>query len=127
MADFVVIDFETANEMRGSPCAVGYCVVNDLEVADSGSFLIRLPEFRFDEFNVSLHGITAEMCKSAPEWPEALGRLRSIIDGSLVVAHYAPTIATCDRCRDYETNRVVFGCVALGLYDGINGSHTVWQ
>jgi hypothetical protein len=50
------------------------------------------------------------------------------VDTSPRISHsQAPTIATCDRCRDYETNRVVFGCVALGLYDGLNGSHTVWQ
>jgi hypothetical protein len=30
MPDAVVIDFETANERRGSPCSVGYAVISGL-------------------------------------------------------------------------------------------------
>jgi DNA polymerase-3 subunit epsilon len=80
MAGFVVIDFETANEQRGSPCAVGYAIVEDLEVVSSDAFLIRPPKFRFAPFNVSLHGVTADMCSEAPSWPEALERLTAIIE-----------------------------------------------
>jgi DNA polymerase III epsilon subunit-like protein len=90
MAGFVVIDFETANELRGSPCAVGYAVVEQMEIVESGAFFIRPPEFRFEDFNVALHGVTPEMCRSAPPWPEALQRLVELIGGRLVVAHYAP-------------------------------------
>jgi len=90
MAGFAVIDFETANEQRGSPCAVGYALVEGLEVVSSDAFLIRPPEFRFESFNVSLHGVTSDMCRSAPAWPDALGRLTDIIESRLVVAHYAP-------------------------------------
>ena len=90
MADVVVIDFETANERRGSPCAVGYAVVMGLQMSDGGSFLTRPPEFRFEEFNVSLHGITPDSCRNAPVWPAALQRLTGIIGEMLVMAHYTP-------------------------------------
>lgn len=90
MTDFVVIDFETANERRGSPCSVGYACVEGLQVVDSGSFLIRPPEFRFNTFNVMLNGITPEMCETATEWKEAITQLEMLIGGSLVVAHYTP-------------------------------------
>lgn len=104
-ADAVVIDFETANERRGSPCAVGYAVISGLSVTECASFLIRPPEMRFVGFNVSLHGITAAMCEHAPSWPEALGRLSRIIGDALVLAHYSPfDIGVIrDSCADTAT------------------------
>lgn len=90
MADAVAIDFETANERRGSPCSVGYAVISDLRVVESGAFLIHPPEMRFAGFNMSLHGITPAMCNDAPTWPEALERLEAIVATSLVLAHYTP-------------------------------------
>jgi DNA polymerase-3 subunit epsilon len=88
--DAVVIDFETANERRGSPCAVGYAVISGLSVVESSSFLIHPPEMRFAGFNVSLHGITEAMCEGAPKWPEALAHLSEIVGDALVLAHYSP-------------------------------------
>lgn len=90
VSEFVVVDFETANERRGSPCSVGYAVVEDMQITDSGAFLIRPPEFRFAGFNVSLHRITPEMCESASPWPDAFERLLAIVNDRMVVAHYAP-------------------------------------
>lgn len=88
--DAVVIDFETANERRGSPCAVGYAVISGLSVTENASFLVHPPEMRFAGFNLSLHGITAAMCEDAPAWPEALAMLNNIIGDALVLAHYSP-------------------------------------
>ena len=90
MSEFIAIDFETANEQLGSPCAVGWAVSEDGVVTDRGSFLIRPPEFRFNGINVSIHGITPEMCEDAPEWSQALEQLTALIRGRLVAAHYAP-------------------------------------
>jgi DNA polymerase III epsilon subunit-like protein len=88
--DTVVIDFETANERRGSPCTFGFAQLDGMGIVDSGSFLIRPPEFRFEGFNVHLHGITAAMCEDAPDWSHALQRIESIVGGAIVVAHYSP-------------------------------------
>jgi DNA polymerase-3 subunit epsilon len=90
VTDVVVIDFETANERRGSPCALGYAKVSGLCIEESGSFLVHPPEFRFAPFNVSLHHITSDMCESAPKWPDALNRLEVVIGDTLVLAHYTP-------------------------------------
>jgi DNA polymerase-3 subunit epsilon len=90
VADTVVIDFETANERRGSPCAVGYARLDGPRIVNSGSFLIRPPEFRFEGFNVSLHGITPQMCEDAPEWSESLQRIEALVGDALLVAHYTP-------------------------------------
>jgi DNA polymerase III epsilon subunit-like protein len=89
-SEAVVIDFETANERRGSPCALGYAKISGLTVTESGAFFIHPPEFRFNGFNVHLHGITEAMCDNAPRWDEALERLAAIVGDSLVVAHYTP-------------------------------------
>jgi len=76
-------------------------------MVDRGSFLIRPPEFRFNGINISIHGITPNMCEDAPEWPEALDRLTDIIGGRLVVAHYAPFDLGVIRhaCDDTRTPR----------------------
>lgn len=131
MSEFVVIDFETANERRGSPCSVGYAVVKDMQVTGSGAFLIRPPEFRFAGFNVSLHGITPKMCESAPPWPDALGRLNSIVDGRMVVAHYAPFDIGVIRDACFVTNtrcpELQFACtrqVARMVWPGL-GSYSL--
>lgn len=114
MFDAVAIDFETANERRGSPCAVGYAKISGLAVVDSGSFLLRPPEFRFVPFNVSLHGITPAMCADAPEWPEALCRLREIVGTALVLAHYTPfdigVIRDCCAYTGAECPEIRFAC-----------------
>lgn len=89
MGSWVAIDFETANEHRGSPCSVGMALVEDGAIQRTESFLIRPPEFRFNGFNMALHGITPAMCQDAPEWPAALEQILAFADGRTLVAHYA--------------------------------------
>jgi DNA polymerase-3 subunit epsilon len=126
MTDTVVIDFETANELRGSPCAFGYAQVEGLRVVESGSFLIRPPEFRSEGFNVSLHGITPAMCEHAPEWSESLQRIEAIVGSAIVVAHYTPfdigvirdsCAATETECPElhFACTRQISGMVWPGL------------
>ena len=44
--DFLALDFETANEKRGSACAVGVALVQDGQVVAEGSTLVN-PETYF--------------------------------------------------------------------------------
>ncbi|HMS25247.1 MAG TPA: exonuclease, partial [Acidimicrobiia bacterium] len=55
---FTAIDFETANEFRGSACAVGLAKVVNGTVVDEKSLLFKPPEGhqRFDPFNTLIHG-----------------------------------------------------------------------
>ena len=123
MSELIAIDFETANEQRGSPCAVGYAIFDEGGVSDSGAFLIRPPEFRFDDFNISIHGITPTMCKRAPEWPSALSELLAIVGDRIVVAHYAPfDIGVLrDACRNSE-----IACPELRFFCTRQISRLVW-
>jgi len=89
--DFVAIDFETANSFRGSPCAVGLTKVIDGEIVNNHSMIMRPPTGvdYFDDWNISIHGITPEMVHSAPRFSDAWVSISDFIDGLPIVAHNA--------------------------------------
>ena len=91
MLDYTAIDFETANAYRGSPCSVGLVKVRDGQVVEKRHWLIRPPEGAdwFDYWNVSIHGITAEMVADAPRWKDVLPHIVNFIGDDVVVAHNA--------------------------------------
>ena len=70
---WVAIDFETANETRGSACALGVAIVEAGQVIDRASWLIRPPTLDFNPYNVMIHGITAADVAAEPAfdslWP----------------------------------------------------------
>lgn len=88
---FCAIDFETANENRGSPCAVGLVKVIDGREVGSQRWLMRPPESvdYFDDFNIMLHGITPEMVSREPRFAARLPEVISFADGLPLVAHNA--------------------------------------
>lgn len=88
---FCAIDFETANSMRGSPCAVGLVKVIEGEVADTRRWLMRPPDGAdwFDDFNISLHGITPAMVRGEPRFKKRLPEILDFAGGLPLVAHNA--------------------------------------
>ena len=66
MADFVAIDFETANEKRDSACAIGLALVVHGQLEFSAHYLIHPREMRFADTNILIHGITEVDVESAP-------------------------------------------------------------
>jgi len=88
--DFVAIDFETANEMRCSPCAFAVAVVSNGKLTAQHSWLIRPKELRFDPYNVWIHGITEDDVAEQPEFNELWDTFRPFLEGAqVVVAHNA--------------------------------------
>lgn len=89
--DFVAIDFETADFNRWSPCEVGITTVENFEIVDRVSCLIKPPCYpNFDSFNIKIHGITADMVKDSPTFDEVYhSMIKERISGKLVVAHNA--------------------------------------
>ncbi|MCC5995245.1 MAG: 3'-5' exoribonuclease [Oceanicaulis sp.] len=83
------IDFETANEQRSSPCAIGVAWMENGKVTDVTTQLIRPPDMRFSGFNIAIHGIRPEDVEDAPEFPEVLGLLSKRLRGATVIAHNA--------------------------------------
>jgi DNA polymerase III epsilon subunit-like protein len=89
--NYTALDFETANNYRGSPCAVGLVRVRDGLVVDERHWLIRPPEAVdwFAPFNMMLHGITPEMVADAPRWRYVLPAILDYVGDDVVVAHNA--------------------------------------
>lgn len=90
-SSWVAIDFETANEHRGSPCAVGMAKVIDGRIAGTWGTLIQPPTglSRFSPFNVTVHGITSDAVAGAPDWKATLSEILAFADGLPLVAHNA--------------------------------------
>lgn len=106
------IDFETANSLRGSPCAVALARVEDGQLAGTRRWLIRpsddvldgepLDRY-FDQWNVNLHGIGPGDVSDAPTWPEVLAELVAAVGSAPVVGHNASfDLGVVRDACDYE-------------------------
>lgn len=87
--NFVALDFETANEQRGSACAIGIAVVENGQVVQSHYHLIRPYPLRFSSWNSRIHGITEDHVKESPVFADLWPTIRPILECQLVVAHNA--------------------------------------
>ena len=85
--DFVAIDFETANEDRGSACEIGLVRFSGGQVIDRFQSLIY--QDYFNPFNVSLHGITQKKVAKAPSFDDVWAEAENFIGGSPLLAHNA--------------------------------------
>ena len=85
----IAIDFETANEERGSACSVGLAWIEDGRVARVEERLIRPRDMRFSSFNISVHGIRPEHVEDAGEFPEVMDEFADDFAGATMIAHNA--------------------------------------
>jgi DNA polymerase III subunit epsilon len=85
----VAIDFETANEMMSSACALGIAVVEGCKITVAKHWLIKPPELRFNYFNSSLHNITAKEVEKKPEFYRIWPSIRKYLEGNIIIAHNA--------------------------------------
>jgi DNA polymerase-3 subunit epsilon len=86
---WVAIDFETANETRGSACALGVAIVEDSQVVEQRSWLIRPPILDFNPYNIMIHGITAADVAAAPTFDSLWPRIWALLKGRPIIAHNA--------------------------------------
>lgn len=85
----IAIDFETANEQRGSACSVGLAWIEDGEVVRVEERLIRPKGMRFSSFNIAIHGIRPEHVEDAGEFPEVMDEFIDDFRGATMIAHNA--------------------------------------
>lgn len=85
----VAIDFETANEQRSSPCAIGLAWIEDGAITQVEHHYIRPIDMRFSGWNIAVHGIRPADVEDADEFPAVLGRLQARIETATVIAHNA--------------------------------------
>jgi DNA polymerase-3 subunit epsilon len=88
-ADFIAIDFETANNNNNSACSMGLVVVKDLEIIESKYFLIQPPVMSFDDVNIKIHGIMAKDVKDKPKFPEIWNEIKHYFINNIIIAHNA--------------------------------------
>ena len=85
----IAIDFETANEERGSACSVGLAWIEDGRIVRVEERLIRPKDMRFSPFNIAVHGIRPEQVEDAPEFPEVMEEFMDDFHESTMIAHNA--------------------------------------
>lgn len=85
----IAIDFETANELRGSACSVGLAWIEDGRVVRVEERLIRPKGMRFSSFNIAIHGIRPEHVEDAGEFPEVMDEFADDFRGATMIAHNA--------------------------------------
>ena len=85
----IAIDFETATNRRDSACAIGLAWIEGTTVTRREYRLIRPRELRFEAINTSIHGITAQDVRNAPQFPDVYREFAGAFDGALVLAHNA--------------------------------------
>ncbi len=85
----VAIDFETANEMISSACALGIAVIDGNKITAVKHWLIKHPELRFNYFNSCLHNITAKEVDKKPEFYRIWPSIKKYLEGNIIIAHNA--------------------------------------
>ena len=85
----VAIDFETANEMISSVCALGIAVIDGNKITAVKHWLIKPPELRFNYFNSRLHNITAKEVDKKPEFYRIWPSIKKYLEGNIIIAHNA--------------------------------------
>jgi len=100
--EFVALDVETANADCSSICQIGIARFADGCLVEEWSTLVN-PEDYFDEFNVSIHGITEAMVEDSPTFPNVIGQIRGHLEGRTTLCHTAfDRVALSQACVDYK-------------------------
>ena len=123
MSRFLAIDFETANPLSDSACAVGLVRVEDGRVVDRTAYLINPhhADFRFQ----SIHGISREDVADAPDfraaWPDIE---RAFEDVDFVAAHNVRLARAVWNLRPTGLNHCArFLCVPLNHHDALSDAN----
>ena len=99
---YIVFDVETPNSNNDRMSSIGITVLECGEVVESFYSLVN-PETYFSYFNVDLTGISPDMVRDKPTFPELWEQIEPIMSSGLLVAHNAPfDMSVLAKClRDY--------------------------
>lgn len=86
--DFIAVDFETPNSKNDCACSMGITLVKNSSILWSRNVLIN-PHARFDERNVSIHGISRNMVKDSPSFEEVWAEYGCFFRHYAIVMHNA--------------------------------------
>lgn len=85
-ANFVALDFETANENLSSICQVGVVEFRNDLVIDAFTSLVN-PQDYFSGMNIWIHGINSKDVVGAPTFKKIYPELAKRLSGKIVVSH----------------------------------------
>lgn len=86
MADYFVLDVETANSDMASICQIGFVAVEGNKIIDRFVSLLD-PEDYFAPINQGIHGISADKVKGSPTFPALLAQITPVLQNQIVVTH----------------------------------------
>ncbi len=86
---YIAFDVETPNSRNDRMSAIGICVIGHGSIQEEYYSLID-PETYFNRFNIELTGISPELVREEPTFPELWRSLGPVFDSGLLVAHNAP-------------------------------------
>ncbi|MGX7107487.1 exonuclease domain-containing protein [Hutsoniella sourekii] len=84
--NYVAYDFETANSQRTSACALGAVKMENGKEVDSFYTVIN-PEEEFCGYNVMIHGISADIVRTAPKFVEVSNQFIEFVGDYPIVSH----------------------------------------
>lgn len=89
MIRLTAIDFETANYRRHSAIAVGLTLIEDRQIVESVSYLIRPPEDWFVAKFIDIHGIEPHQLEDQPNFEELWPKIQRFFEDTTMLAHNA--------------------------------------
>lgn len=93
--NYVILDFETANNKPESICQIGMIKVSNGQVIDTYEILVKPDPYYFSSMNIQIHGITKDDVKDALTFSELYESVVEFIDGNIIVAHFAQFDMNC--------------------------------
>lgn len=101
--NFVAIDFETATHERNSACELGMCIVENSEIRETKTWLIKPPSFPyFNPYNINIHGILPQDVEDAPTFDEIWHEIEDLLYENMIIAHNAAfDMGVLRSCLDY--------------------------
>lgn len=97
--NFIALDFETATHERHSACELGICVVENSEIKETKTWLIKPPSFPyFHPKNIEVHGITPKDVANSPTFDEIWQEVENYLYGNLMIAHNASFDSSVLHC-----------------------------
>ena len=93
--EFVAIDVETATSEQNSICQIGLTIVENGEIKETLTWLVRPPKNEYSKENIAIHGITPEMTEKAPGFTKLYSILFQYLNNKPLAAHYAYFDSRC--------------------------------
>ena len=85
---YIVFDVETPNRNNNRISAIGITIIENGSITNTFYSLVN-PDTTFDKFNIKLTGISPDMVKDKPNFPELWPTIKPLMDDGILVAHNA--------------------------------------